>query len=1301
MMPHGAINRDSALTKSGDGEPSHLSRPDLTSRKLPPPFGVASSFGPISPPPLKRNSHSAPPAPLDPCTSEVNSEIAGDWAPQTLPDRASLPLADRVAEHAPEASKQSGDASNTRPAGNMTPPSATTPSRERQQQPEAVQTPTARTVPITEWTVQKLANRLSTFNQEVRSDHSQLVAHAIESAKCREWRTHHGLDLFRNLHPHPNPEIKGKQVRIRFFKHNKNKKDHRDFRYNVVCIKTNKDAVPSYRFHHVEIKKNVLMPNTMLTFVPHLRDLEGSEEAKYNLWLKELEDIDLKSGFKPMNRDEKHVAIIQAERAAALSLYLDMWLKELNIAFCNKSTLVKYMKNQSDDSTTPRQKADLFKSTSDDSALSPEAHLAADMFQDAFQLVFKENLVDYKQVELRKVLFIDGSIDGAMDTKTAAKEVTATQQDNEDEIAESNLATYCILGCLICFSHSCDHGEYDIKNWKRTFSLSSNAPLSDILQRKRIAAAGANSIANDPCERRCYRLKLPPDPTGLMKPWSEDERILLRSLYVTTDFSKTQIDPICLATEFLNRNCDEVYAEFQSLNVSVPELEPMEPPRPRNISWYDRKRKMLVGDWQEHTITHEHQRRELLEPCSHPGPCAPKRQTVLINSRAAPVILKANRASRSPAYAFNSTANVIRNYVAHAALLSVLIPQTQTIITCTLQGVKIVIYNGVGTRLFFSDKDEFIVEYVGELITHDEGVRREARRGDVFDEDSNISYVFTLLENEGIWVDAAIYGNLSRYINHASEHDRQGCNITPRILYVNGEYRIKFTALRDIKAGEELFFNYGENFPNLTKKLLDHKSGEKPKVPRKAGRPKRAETSDRVARKVPKIEHKTAGRPPKSKKKKQTTARPVGRPATKRPATTKAREIPAVSDDDSAAVRRMIDEANSRKRKRHHTTDSEEEEYQPTGTEVASIAESGLDSEGVPLLDSKRLRKTTRSQRVPEQVTPTKPPVADEPKPRSKRGGARPGSGRPRKHPRVVPKPNRASAESPQPHQLSQAASQESRSEPESFINASTITPTPSMSTPAITPKYTRASRGHEPEDAIEIEDSEDQDVLTAGGHCPDITMTLYYSLVFALLMGEMGLFMLLLVPLPFKIKRKIFTFISESPLVAKMQYWMKITFVFILILFVDSVNRVYKVQVELMAAHEQSAKGNAAAIMGSERLEVQARKFYSQRNMYLCGFTLFLSLILNRTYVMILEVMRLEDKVKMYEGTNKNTKESEKLAVAGKPGELAALKEKLEKKDQDLQNLKKQAEQLNKAYSDLSDKYAATQIDGESQKSR
>ncbi|KAI1774602.1 B-cell receptor-associated 31-like protein [Hypoxylon cercidicola] len=202
--------------------------------------------------------------------------------------------------------------------------------------------------------------------------------------------------------------------------------------------------------------------------------------------------------------------------------------------------------------------------------------------------------------------------------------------------------------------------------------------------------------------------------------------------------------------------------------------------------------------------------------------------------------------------------------------------------------------------------------------------------------------------------------------------------------------------------------------------------------------------------------------------------------------------------------------------------------------------------------------------------------------------------------------------------------------------------------------------------------------------------MTLYYSLVFVLLVAEMSLFMLLVVPMPFTIRRKMFTFLSENPVVAKLQYWLKITFVFILILFLDSVNRVYRVQLELATATD-SSKG-AAAVMGHERLEVQARKFYSQRNMYLCGFTLFLSLILNRTYTMILEVLRLEGKVKQYEGTDRKTKDAEKLAAAGNPAEIGRLRVELEKRDRDIENLKKQAEGLSREYHDLCEKYGETQ---------
>jgi len=122
---------------------------------------------------------------------------------------------------------------------------------------------------------------------------------------------------------------------------------------------------------------------------------------------------------------------------------------------------------------------------------------------------------------------------------------------------------------------------------------------------------------------------------------------------------------------------------------------------------------------------------------------------------------------------------------------------------------------------------------------------------------------------------------------------------------------------------------------------------------------------------------------------------------------------------------------------------------------------------------------------------------------------------------------------------------------------------------------------------------------------------------------------------------------------------------------------------------------------MGHERLEVQARKFYSQRNMYLCGFTLFLSLILNRTYIMILEVLRLEEKMKQYEGTDKNTKNTEKLAQAGDPGEIARLRKEIERKDQNIEILKKQASGLHREYDALGEKFSATQESAGSRKTK
>ncbi|KAL3494785.1 B-cell receptor-associated protein 31-like-domain-containing protein [Aspergillus germanicus] len=204
--------------------------------------------------------------------------------------------------------------------------------------------------------------------------------------------------------------------------------------------------------------------------------------------------------------------------------------------------------------------------------------------------------------------------------------------------------------------------------------------------------------------------------------------------------------------------------------------------------------------------------------------------------------------------------------------------------------------------------------------------------------------------------------------------------------------------------------------------------------------------------------------------------------------------------------------------------------------------------------------------------------------------------------------------------------------------------------------------------------------------------MTLYYSLVFCLLVFEMAVFMGLIVPLPFTVRRKLFAFVSESPIIAKLQYGLRITFIFILILFIDSVNRVYRVQLEVAAFGKEGGNVGRAAALGTDRMEVQARKFYSQRNMYLCGFTLFLSLILNRTYTMILETLRLEDRIKLLEGDKQaGGKDSARLAQAGDMGEIGRLKKELETKERDIETLKKQCEGLTREYHNLGDQVAGS----------
>lgn len=98
-------------------------------------------------------------------------------------------------------------------------------------------------------------------------------------------------------------------------------------------------------------------------------------------------------------------------------------------------------------------------------------------------------------------------------------------------------------------------------------------------------------------------------------------------------------------------------------------------------------------------------------------------------------------------------------------------------------------------------KDDFIIEYVGEVITNDEAERRG-----LFYEKRKLSYLFDLSNlsdctNETI--DATKIANKARFINHS-----KNANLIAQTMQVDGRKRIGFYARRNIEKDEELFFDY-------------------------------------------------------------------------------------------------------------------------------------------------------------------------------------------------------------------------------------------------------------------------------------------------------------------------------------------------------------------------------------------------------------------------------------------------------------------------------------------------------------
>jgi len=81
--------------------------------------------------------------------------------------------------------------------------------------------------------------------------------------------------------------------------------------------------------------------------------------------------------------------------------------------------------------------------------------------------------------------------------------------------------------------------------------------------------------------------------------------------------------------------------------------------------------------------------------------------------------------------------------------------------------------------------------------------------------------------------------------------------------------------------------------------------------------------------------------------------------------------------------------------------------------------------------------------------------------------------------------------------------------------------------------------------------------------------------------------FCILVFPLPYAVRKRLFRFFAESPIVAKVAYGLKISFIFVGVLFADALQRVFRVTAELETARADHAIHDART-----ESNISARKF-------------------------------------------------------------------------------------------------------------
>lgn len=708
--------------------------------------------------------------------------------------------------------------------------------------------------------VEKLQEKLQKFNGIMQEDHANTVRWLLYDARrAAEDRKSSFIDKvspFESLKPqHVTPDsIIPEDSTIITMDSYLNKKKSGKTRVEVITkmFTDLTTRVPRY-YSYTAVRRNILSPNDeKLRFIPFLGDTEGKKKT----FTKLVTELEQAHTLKRQESGRK------AEQLAQIRAYIDSWINNLALDIDRKQ-LLQYFFNESSEEIDLEPKHKKLLLASRGISQSPRTVRQCAIFSQAFDNVFKYSLRDVIVEDKDLIEGMEASERPNDDISASPKDVRMNGTDEESvEPGSDRLNTYADMGCTICGAIWCQtHGDYTQQHLKNDGGNDSDTTDSedkgdysydfrpvimrydDLLRKQDVRLAqkppelDLEDSTDMPCSDNCYLII---DSSKMEYDLSPEDHAKIRGMAISLREKRKRP---CDISFLLDLPCWQIQAELNTMEPRTVEIN--SPGRPRRPEWYDNKRKVLRDNWADSSRAHLHQDLAQANPCAHDGPClsncqcyssnvlcealcgcaddCPRKWTgcschasgtlcttescicILMNRECGPQCVSCGAVPRiDPANKYHDElfATGCQNVPLQRG-----VPRKVILGESQLAGFGLYLAESVR-------KGQFIMEYAGEVVSGNEA----ERRGIIYDR-KLLSFLFDL-NNEWV-VDAARLGNNSRFINHA-EYERDGLNCEAKIVLVNGEHRIKFVALRDLKEGEELLFNYGKKFAEkhgLSKKL--------------------------------------------------------------------------------------------------------------------------------------------------------------------------------------------------------------------------------------------------------------------------------------------------------------------------------------------------------------------------------------------------------------------------------------------------------------------------------------------------